>query len=312
MNSPPLFSLFLCPSLTQPQKAIPYPHLLRDSILLALGDSDICLGYLGGFVARASTVAISLFIPLYINAFFMRHGYCQGSPNDPSPELKKECRQAYILSAILTGVAQLMGLICAPLFGYLSHKPHHRVNRPIVIATLFGIIGYMIFPSLASPEFKDVDSRGGKPVVFLLVALMGISQIGAIVCSLGSLGKGVLKTDIVNVLAVPGSDGGETLIESADGEGDTAPLLENEDVVPEDTVSRVRLKGSVAGVYSWCGGLAILLLTKLGGWLFDAWWEGAPFYLMGGFNALLLVAAVGVDVGRGWKRRGRSRRVMLD
>nr|CDP31885.1 Putative protein of unknown function [Podospora anserina S mat+] len=293
-------------------KAIPYPHLLRDSILLALGDSDICLGYLGGFVARASTVAISLFIPLYINAFFMRHGYCQGSPNDPSPELKKECRQAYILSAILTGVAQLMGLICAPLFGYLSHKPHHRVNWPIVIATLFGIIGYMIFPSLASPEFKDVDSRGGKPVVFLLVALMGISQIGAIVCSLGSLGKGVLKTDIVNVLAVPGSDGGETLIESADGEGDTAPLLENEDVVPEDTVSRVRLKGSVAGVYSWCGGLAILLLTKLGGWLFDAWWEGAPFYLMGGFNALLLVAAVGVDVGRGWKRRGRSRRVMLD
>ncbi|CAP68413.1 uncharacterized protein PODANS_7_2790 [Podospora anserina S mat+] len=211
MNSPPLFSLFLCPSLTQPQKAIPYPHLLRDSILLALGDSDICLGYLGGFVARASTVAISLFIPLYINAFFMRHGYCQGSPNDPSPELKKECRQAYILSAILTGVAQLMGLICAPLFGYLSHKPHHRVNWPIVIATLFGIIGYMIFPSLASPEFKDVDSRGGKPVVFLLVALMGISQIGAIVCSLGSLGKGVLKTDIVNVLAVPGSDGGETL-----------------------------------------------------------------------------------------------------
>ncbi|KAK4650053.1 hypothetical protein QC762_702790 [Podospora pseudocomata] len=293
-------------------KALPQPTPEADSILLALGDSDICLGYLGGFVARASTVAISLFIPLYINAFFMRHGYCQGSPNDPSPELKKECRQAYILSAILTGVAQLMGLICAPLFGYLSHKPHHRVNWPIVIATLFGIIGYMSFPSLASPEFKDVDSRGGKPVVFLLVALMGISQIGAIVCSLGSLGKGVLKTDIVNVLAVPGSDGGETLIESADGEGDTAPLLENEDVVPEDTVSRVRLKGSVAGVYSWCGGLAILLLTKLGGWLFDAWWEGAPFYLMGGFNALLLVAAVGVDVGRGWKRRRRSRRVMLD
>ncbi|KAK4201864.1 hypothetical protein QBC40DRAFT_338718 [Triangularia verruculosa] len=297
-------------------KAIPYHHLLKDSIFLALRDSDIALGYLGGFVARASTVAISLFIPLYINAFFMRHGYCQGSPNDPSPELKKECRQAYILSAILTGVAQLMGLICAPVFGYLSHKPHHRVNWPIVIATTFGIVGYSIFPSLSSPEFKDVDSRGGKPAVFLLVALMGISQIGAIVCSLGSLGKGVLKVDIVNVLSAPGNTGSdqETLIESADGEGDTAPLLENEDVLPEDTVSRVRLKGSVAGVYSWFGGLAILLLTKLGGWLFDVWVEGAPFYLMVGFNAVLLVAALAIDVGRGVKRvrRGGERRLMLD
>lgn len=278
------------------QKVIPYWHLLKDSVRLGFTDSEIALGYLGGFVARASTVAISLFLPLFVNAFFIGHGFCQGSPNDPSPELKKECRQAYLLASILTGVAQLVGLICAPLFGYLSSRTG-RVNWPIIVSTILGIVAYIAFPQLSSPEYKDVQGRGGSPAVFFLAALMGISQIGAIVCSLGSLGRGVLKVDIVNVLTTPDGDQ-ETLIEPADSDDETAPFLENEAVLPEDTISRVRLKGSVAGVYSWCGGAAILLLTKLGGYLFDSWSTGAPFYLMAVFNGLLLIASIGIDVGR--------------
>lgn len=165
-------------------------------------------------------------------------------------------------------------------------------------------------------------------MVFVYAALIGISQIGAIVCSLGSLGRGVLKVDVLGVVTTPDANGGggggdqETLVE-------TAPLLssssssllgtgnggigEEEDEVavvvvpPEDTVSRVRLKGSVAGVYSWCGGAAILLLTKLGGYLFDSWDSGAPFYLMAVFNGLLLLASLGIDIGRA-RARTRARR----
>lgn len=109
----------------------------------------------------------------------------------------------------------------------------------------------------------------------------------------------------------------ETLVEGVgvddddDGDGEAAPLLlapsapaaEDDD---DEMVSRVRLKGSVAGVYSWCGGMAILLLTKLGGYLFDTWSTGAPFYLMAGFNGILLLASIGIDVGRA--ARARSRR----
>ncbi|KAK0710874.1 hypothetical protein B0H67DRAFT_601741 [Lasiosphaeris hirsuta] len=277
-------------------KILPYWHLLKDSVRLGFTDSEIALGYLGGFVARASTVAISLFMPLFINTFFIGNGFCTGSPNDTTPELKEECRQAYILSSILTGVAQLVGLICAPVFGYLSSRTG-AVNYPIVVATTFGIAGYITFPQLRSPEFADKEGRGGSPVVFLFAALIGVSQIGAIVCSLGSLGRGVLKVDVVNVLTRPNGDQ-ETLIEHPDGPGDTAPLLENEAALPEDTVSRVRLKGSVAGVYSWCGGAAILLLTKLGGYLFDSWSPGAPFYLMAIFNGMLLLASTAIDIGR--------------
>lgn len=273
---------------------LPYWRLLLDSTLLGFKDAQIGLGYLGGFVARASSVGISLFIPLYINAYFIRNGFCQGSPNDPSPELKKECRAAYILSAELTGVSQLIALLCAPLFGYLSDR-YRRFNVPLLVAGVFGIIGYTAFARLVSPEPKDIDGRGGSPVVFLSVALIGISQIGAIVCSLGLLGRGVL-----------GDEGGYNLSSQLNGPqpaptvndaGETAPLIASS-LTSAQTKSRSHLKGSIAGVYSLSGGAAILLLTKLGGALFDSLSPGAPFYMMAIFNAVLLTIGIGAGVYR--------------
>jgi len=70
----------------------------------------------------------------------------------------------------------------------------------------------------------------------------------------------------------------------------------------------VQLKGSIAGVYSWCGGAAILLLTKLGGYLFDSWTMGAPFYMMAIFNCIMLAASLGIDAVR-FMRERRTRAV---
>jgi len=271
---------------------LPYWRLLLDSTLLGFKDAQIGLGYLGGFVARASSVGISLFIPLYINAYFIRNGFCQGSPNDPSPELKKECRAAYVLAAELTGVSQLVALLCAPLFGYLSDR-YRRFNIPLLVASIFGVVGYTAFAKLTSPEPKDINNRGGSPVVFVIVSLIGISQIGAIVCSLGLLGRGVL-----------GDEGGYHLsgqlhdAQPVSGQGgqdamETSPLVASSQL-PVNTHSRSHLKGSIAGVYSLSGGAAILLLTKLGGFLFDSLSTGAPFYMMAIFNAVLLVVGIGV------------------
>ncbi|ROT38552.1 actin-like ATPase domain-containing protein [Sodiomyces alkalinus F11] len=278
------------------QVVVPYLRLLRDSVTLGFTDANIALGYLGGFVARASTVAISLFVPLFINTYFIKNGFCRGSPHDPSPELKKECRAAYLLASILTGVAQLVGLLCAPAFGYLSRR-QGAVNLPIVVSTLSGIVAYIIFPQLASPEYKDVDGRGGHPVVFLVVALLGLSQIGAIVCSLGSLGQGVLTADVPR----PRPDGMHAVEESTgdfSARDEDAPLLDHHHAEGVGSVSRIRLKGSIAGVYSWCGGAAILILAKLGGYLFDNLSTGAPFYMMALFNGALLAASLGIDMGR--------------
>ncbi|KAI1822310.1 hypothetical protein F4861DRAFT_396818 [Xylaria intraflava] len=288
-------------------KPLPYRYLLLSSLRLGVTDPHIALGYLGGFVARASTVAISLFIPLYVNTYFMSRGFCQGSPNDPSPDLKRECRAAYVLAASLSGVAQLIALLCAPVFGYVNARLYKGMNWGVLVATALGIVGYVAFPQLASPEFKDVDGRGGSAIVFLFVSLIGISQIGAIVCSLGSIGRGALGDDVVIDSA---SRSGDEADEQGGGlradAGERDALLGNgngngrvimQDGKPDNKVSRVQLKGSIAGVYSWCGGAAILLLTKLGGYLFDAVSTGAPFYMMAVFNAVLLVASLCVDFG---------------
>lgn len=303
---------------THAQRPLPYRLLLLSSLRLGVTDPHIAVGYLGGFVARASTVAISLFLPLYVNAYFMSHGFCQGSPNDPSPELKRECRAAYVLAASLSGVAQLIALLCAPAFGYVNARRYGGVNWGVLVAAVLGVMGYVVFPRLPSPEFKDVDGRGGSAVVFLVVTLLGVSQIGAIVCSLGSLGRGVLGDDVV----VRSGSGSSSVSSAASSDADERGDVDSEErereallgngngdrhepvtgkrgmVGGEKTVvSRVQLKGSIAGVYSWCGGAAILLLAKLGGYLFDKLSTGAPFYMMAGFNAVLLVASLAIDLG---------------
>ncbi|KKA28065.1 hypothetical protein TD95_003653, partial [Thielaviopsis punctulata] len=282
------------------RRCFSFATLLRASVVLGCRDANIGLGYLGGFVARASTVAISLFIPLFVNTFFIAHGFCHGSPSDPSPELKRECRAAYVLAAVLSGVAQTVALLCAPVFGYMARRPG-RWNFPLLAAAAAGMVGYSVFPMLRSPEITDVDGRGGGASVFVAVALMGVSQIGAIVCSLGSLGRGVIdsgndkpseraalsETSALLAPEMPASAEPDTLVPSA------APIQP----------SRIELKGSVAGVYSWCGGVAILLLTKLGGYLFDAVSTGVPFYMMASFNAVLFAAVLAVDLSRISKER---------
>ncbi|GJJ77130.1 hypothetical protein EMPS_09489 [Entomortierella parvispora] len=55
-----------------------------------------------------------------------------------------------------------------------------------------------------------------------------------------------------------------------------------------------KFRGSVAGVFSFCGAISIMIMVKLGGYLFDVWMRGAPFVLMG--IAHLVVALVSIYV----------------
>ncbi|KAF2815237.1 uncharacterized protein BDZ99DRAFT_567118 [Mytilinidion resinicola] len=312
-----------------------YPRLLWKSVILGFKSTNIGLGYLGGFVARASSVAISLFIPLFTNAYFLRSGLC--SPADPADpaDIKHACPRAYILAAILTGTSQLVALICAPLFGYLAGR-YTRFNIPLTGAAAAGIIGYVWFGTLRSPDPK---TQGGSGAVFFIVALLGISQIGSIVCSLALLGRGIQNdgndagNNHVNDFASLGSNGatypesttqqrslsaGSTPLPSpsiADSH-EEEPLLPGHTpshlslpASPSDSKSHAYLKGSIAGTYSLAGGAGILLLTKAGGALFDSAGPGSPFFMMAGFNALLLIVgtAVGLrDAVRGGWRSQRS------
>ncbi|KAF9699083.1 hypothetical protein EKO04_003071 [Ascochyta lentis] len=286
-----------------------YPFLFLESVRLGFKSPLIGLGYVGGFVARASSVAISLFIPLFTNHYFLQTGECVVDPSNPS-DIKHACPQAYKLAAMLTGISQLIALLCAPVFGYLSGK-YPKYNVPLLLAAASGIAGYAMFGSLVSPDYKSEDGTGA---IFIIVALLGISQIGAIVCSLALLGRGINNDES----SADGSTMDSTIPSYHPSAGATpptsapiTPVQEAEPLLPQNqsySTSRPRsppesksyndMKGSIAGTYSLLGGFGILLLTKVGGALFDSTGPGSPFYMMAAFNAVLLVVAIVVGVGQ--------------
>ncbi|KZF24988.1 MFS general substrate transporter [Xylona heveae TC161] len=336
----------------------PLWRLLADSVSLGFKDTNIGLGYLGGFVARASSVGIALFIPLFVNAYFVSSGLCTGhGSSDEGGELKKNCAQAYVLAAEITGVSQLIALLCAPFIGFLSDR-YPRGNIPLLVSALLGVVGYISFGFLKSPE---PSGPHGTPAIFFIAALLGISQIGAIVCSLGLLGRGILgllhhdaadedgnehtkqeahrqqqATDSTNgtfqspqpTEAQPSAAPRDSTVrdpnsaEPAEAITEETALLAAASTPPagaaDDSLSpeqqqeyqnqqkshsRSHLKGSIAGTYSLVGGAGILLLTKLGGFLFDKVTPGAPFFMLAIFNGILLLVGAAAAVAHEIVRR---------
>ncbi|KAI4181137.1 MAG: hypothetical protein L6R41_006805 [Letrouitia leprolyta] len=243
---------------------------LPKALRLGFAKPSLGLGFLASFVARSSSVGISLFIPLFVNARLCDH------PAHAVEDVREHCRQAYVVAAQLSGVSQLFALLFAPIFGYFPSQ-HGYFHMPLMAAALSGIIGYITFAKMNTSE--------AGPTLFVVVALLGVSQIGAIVSSLSLVSSSVLEEALpsqstdVNVPTSSGTGGPEV----------TTPLLNKR----SKGQTHEYLKGSIAGIYSFSGSLAILILTKLGGLLFDLLGSATPFYLLALFNFLLLVAVLG-------------------
>ncbi|KAG0643005.1 hypothetical protein HOY80DRAFT_948101 [Tuber brumale] len=251
---------------------------LKTAFKAGLTDSRLSLSYLAGFVARATSVGISLFVPLFVNAYFIRQGLCP--PSTPSSPAPQTCRQAYILAAKLTGTTQLTALLLAPVFGFWTDHAAASggQNTPLVVSALLGVIGFTGFGTLISPEPRE------NPMVWVYAVSMGTAQIGGIVCSLGLLARAVSSS-----------------YTEREEEGEEQPLLPG--VGTPRVRDRLYAKGGIAGVYSLSGGVGILALTKLGGWGFDGIGSGWPFWLLAGFEGVLVLAGVlegifGSEVGR--------------
>lgn len=254
---------------------------LQQALTAGFRQRDIALGYTGGFVARASSVGISLFIPLLVNAMFLSSHLCQEVDTPAGlPDIKRRCPRAYVVAAEMTGVCETVALIAAPIFGYLSSRSKRR-GLPMMAASLAGIVGYPLFATQFDPDPAD---KGKRVLAFLAVGLIGVSQIGAIVCSLAILSNGILSS--------PNEQG------EAEGHHGERQTLLHPPYSKAERTSLSNLKGSVAGIYSFYGGAAILILTKVGGLLFDKLSVGAPFYIMGAFNAILFLACgvLGIQV----------------
>ena len=275
---------------------------LFTALTLCTRSAPILVGYVGGFVARASSVGVSLFIPLLINAAFRSSGLCHNTSGTPAglPDIKRRCPQAYILAAQMTGISQAVALVSAPIFGYATAR---YSSIPLIPAALAGMMGYPLFATQFDP---DASQRTPRILSYVGICLIGISQIGAIVCSLASLSRGVLSSTQTTTPSPPPPP-------SHPSDTDASEPSEHEALLTTDThppkpslyspQSLQHLKGAIAGVYSFFGGLAILLLTKIGGVLFDKVDRAWPSYMLAGFNAVMLVVVVGIAVGGRRERR---------
>ena len=281
---------------------------LFEAFRLGFKEPELGLSYIGGFVARASSVGISLFFPLFVNAYFVDSGLCEQSTNNPQ-SMKETCREGYILAAKLTGVSELVALLCAPIFGFLADNYRH-FNAPLLLAAFMGVLGYVAMIFLKSPE---TGGKNGNRWIFVIVAMIGANQIGAIVCSLSLLGCCVLKFQAItiaessnlsvheendvnfNSLQNSPVENQRQLLLGRDSDGISCDnseyqcLLQTDRTLPSPYKYQ---KGSIAGVYSLWGASGILLLTKLGGVIFDDLSPVAPFYLLAIFNILLLMCGI--------------------
>ncbi|EGW32354.1 uncharacterized protein SPAPADRAFT_138901 [Spathaspora passalidarum NRRL Y-27907] len=230
-----------------------YFELLRHGFEFSRINHQVKLAYAGAFVARSTTVAMAVFIPLMVYDWYYNKGQCKSNDQNTG---NLTCHEGYVFSAILTGIAQTIALVSAPFWGFLiDFRKVKSRSTPLKVAALFGLVGNFLFCFSNTTNPKTVTC-------FLSVCILGVSQIGLIISSMSVL-TGI--SDVHEIM------------------------------------------GSLSGFYSFCGGLGILSITLLGGFLSDLWILG-PFFILGTFNAALLVIC---HINRDEKYQGESPLLLL-
>ncbi|KAI8896926.1 major facilitator superfamily domain-containing protein [Globomyces pollinis-pini] len=211
---------------------------IRDGFYAAK-NPKVFLGYAACFLARSDSMAITLFLPIWVYKYYLENDLCPSSNTFDDSDIKSSCRPAYTKSSVITGVAQTFALIGAPVFGFLFDR-FNRL-RVVMTASLMAGLGYFLVGLLKSPM---------SPVIYIYLFLIGVGEIGLIVTSLG----------LVTHSSVP-----------------------------------AHARGSIAGFSSFFGALGVLVVSLLGGILFDIGMTG-PFLLLGALHLAFLILNLIVSV----------------
>ncbi|KAK6455646.1 major facilitator superfamily domain-containing protein [Scheffersomyces xylosifermentans] len=163
------------------EEKLPYLSLLYKGIQISKVNQRVQLSYIGAFVARSTTVTTAVFIPLLVYNYYYKHGECK-SIDYPN---KKNCSDGFIFSAILTGVAQTIALISSPLWGYLIDTERVGKFRTLMIAALIGVLGNYGICLIGTTRNGVYDPH--TVACFVMVSLIGLSQIGIIITSMSVL-----------------------------------------------------------------------------------------------------------------------------
>lgn len=234
---------------------------LPRGFFLARRDPQIALSFAAAFAARAASIVIAAYISLAVNLYFTKHGLCD--PTRPPPTL---------LQAMQSGGAAGRET-CRPAYILASILSGTAQLCALLFAPVAGLLagrwspalvllGTSVLGAVSFPLFGVSEDPERSTWRVIAAVAMGISEIGAAVISLGMLANARGR-----------------LLQGGDGQAK-------------------EIGGALGGAYSVCGGLGILIVGRLGGGLIELA-PGAPFFLMGGVNALLVLGSLWVYVKAG-------------
>lgn len=204
-------------------------NLFTGGLVAAGRCSTVQLSFMGAFLARATSVALSVFVPLLVYHFYSQTGRCTVG-KVPS---KANCRDGYVFAAILTGVSQTVGLVLAPIWGVLADSRRVGKRGAMLWASIVGAIGCFALCTVPRTPYTSAhDLRNAW--AFCATSLIGAAQIGAIVTSMSML----------------------------------------------SSARALQSMGGLSGLYSFFGGVGILVITK-GGAAWSSHWSMGPFMLLG-------------------------------
>ena len=159
---------------------------LFQGVMEARKSRTLVTAYIGGAMARATTVGTTAFLPLLVAHYFYTTGVCSDLPDPTLPvsEIKRRCREAFTWTSIISGVAQLTALLLSPFIGFIADAVSPEAT--MCISAFCGLAGYLLF-GFGLPGGIDGDPRSAQGIV--AAALIGVCQIGTIICSLALIGK---------------------------------------------------------------------------------------------------------------------------
>ncbi|MFG3440286.1 MFS transporter [Nonomuraea sp. NPDC047897] len=204
---------------------VPLTRLVREGLVL-VRDPGVALSYAASFVARADLAIVVGFMSLWIADHAVNERGMSGA-------------EALARAGAVVGVAQMVALACAPLFGWLGDRM--RRQDLVIVAQLVAGCAYLSTLLVTDPLGTDM---------MIVAVLIGVGEIAGITTA--------------------------------------GPLLAQQ--VPAD------VRGTAFGVHTLCGAAGIMILSALGGLLYDVWRPAGPFVASG--VAGLLVAAFGLAVRR--------------
>ncbi|OBA20436.1 hypothetical protein METBIDRAFT_44271 [Metschnikowia bicuspidata var. bicuspidata NRRL YB-4993] len=163
-----------------------YVQLMREAVIVSLNSRQLQLAYMGGFIARCTAIATSVFTPLIVYKFYLATGTC-GSPEpraDAPPD--NNCYNAFIFLAVLTGVASVASLVSAPAWSYVVDAPKMGCLFALLVASVLNCTGCFALCVLGLGS-AVYDPRNAA--CFILLSVIGVAQMGLIISSMSLVSK---------------------------------------------------------------------------------------------------------------------------